>query len=136
MRLHLFLAATVMLVSAAPSASAEPSCVTPCVAEQPEPQPTKMRSIPVFATGVFFDVVGAAAFAGGTGLVLASHDCGPQVSCSVSGTLVDLAGVAAMAGGAIFLAIGIPLTVVGATSVPDVRAKTSGGSGSGLVWRF
>ena len=70
----------------------------------------------------------------GTGVVLATHDCGPQVSCSAATTLVDLAGIAAMAGGAILLAIGIPLTVVGAKSVPDVPAKAA--SGRGLVWTF
>jgi hypothetical protein len=133
MRAFLSLAAAVMLTSIVSTASAEPTCVTPCAAETP----TKMRSVPVFVTGVVFDVVGAAALAGGTGVVLASHDCGPEVSCSVSGTVVDLIGIAAMAGGAIFLSIGIPLTVVGAKSVPDVQgggAKT--GRGSGLVWTF
>lgn len=93
-----------------------------------------MRSIPVFVTGVFFDVVGAAAIAGGTGVVLATHECGARVGCSAAATLVDLAGVAAMAGGAILLAIGIPLTAVGAKSVPDVPARAA--SGRGLVWTF
>lgn len=130
MRLLLFLAALAMVACTASTASAEPPCVTPCVAEAP----TRMRSIPVFVTGVFFDVVGAAAVAGGTGVVLATHECGPQVSCSASATLLDVAGIAAMAGGAILLAVGIPLTVVGAKSVPDVPARTA--SGRGLVWTF
>jgi hypothetical protein len=131
MRPLLFLAVSAMIATAASSASADPPpCVTPCVAEAP----TKMRSIPVFATGVFFDVLGGAALATGTGVVLASHDCGTQVNCSAAGTLVDLAGIAVMAGGAILLAIGVPLTVVGARSVPDVPARTV--RASGLVWTF
>jgi hypothetical protein len=129
MRLFLCIAAAVMLLSLTSTASAEPPCVTPCVTETP----TKMRSVPLFVTGVFFDVVGAAALAGGTGVVLASHDCGPEISCSASGTVVDLIGIAAMAGGAIFLSIGIPLTVVGAKSVPDAPKA---GQASGLVWTF
>lgn len=133
MRSILSVAAGVMVASLATSASAEPVCVTPCVTES-QATPTKMRSAPVFVTGVFFDVVGAAALAAGTGIVVAGHECDPSVSCSVGGTLVDLVGIAAMAGGAIFLAIGIPLTVVGATSVPDLPAK--GGRGNGLVWTF
>ena len=96
--------------------------------------PTKMRSIPLFATGVVFDVVGAAATATGVGILAASRDCGPQLACSVSGTLIDLAGIAALAGGAVFLAIGIPLTVVGARSVPDVQARS--GRSSALVSTF
>jgi len=127
--LLLSFAAAALIASTASTASADPPCVTPCVAEAPTP--TKMRSIPVFATGIFFDVVGAAAFAGGVGVVLASHDCGTQISCSAAGTVVDLVGIAAMAGGAIFLAIGIPLTIVGGRTVPDVHAK------NGLpVWTF
>jgi hypothetical protein len=133
MRFFLPFAAAAVLTFAAPAASAdEPPCVTPCVTE-PAPTPMKMRSIPVFATGIFFDVIGGAATAGGLGVILASHDCGPQVSCSVAGTLVDLVGIAAIAGGAIFLSIGIPLTIVGGKSVPDVK-KT--GPSSPLVWTF
>lgn len=130
MRPFLSFAAAAILLFVVSTAAAEPACGAPCATDTP----TKMRSIPVFVTGVFFDVVGATALAAGTGVVVASHDCGTQVSCSVGGTLVDLVGIAAMAGGAIFLAIGIPLTVVGAKSVPDVSAKR--GRSSALVWTF
>src|SRR4051794_31050626 len=134
MRLSTSLAAAAMVASVAAvtsPASAETPCNAPCTYDPP-PAATKMRSVPVFVTGVVLDVVGAAAFAGGTGVVLATHDCGTQISCSAGGTLIDIAGVAAMAGGAILLAIGIPLTVVGATSVPDMPSKT--GKAGGLVW--
>ena len=135
MRSLLSVAAAVIVVALASTASAEPGCDTPCATDFP-PTPTKMRSVPVFVTGVVFDVVGAAAAAAGVGIVVASHDCGPCACCAVTGTVVDLVGIAAMAGGAIFLAIGIPLTAVGATSVPDLPAKSGRGSGSGLVWTF
>lgn len=135
MRALPFLAAAAVVVSAVSSASADPICATPCVSEtRVSETPTKMRSIPLFATGIVFDVVGAAATATGVGILAASRDCGPQLACSVSGTLIDLAGIAALAGGAVFLAIGIPLTVVGARSVPDVQARS--GRSSALVWTF
>ena len=84
-----------------------------------------MRSIPLFVTGVVLDVAGGAAVAGGAGLIAASSHCGPDATrggCAVAGTMLDIAGVAALVGGAVILAIGIPLTVVGATSVPDVKS--------------
>lgn len=97
MRPLLIFAAVAMIASTASLASAEPPCATPCVVEAVPPlTPTKMRSIPVFVTGIFFDVVGGAATAAG--------------------------------------AIGIPLTIVGGKTVPDVQ-KT-GMTGSPLLGRF
>ena len=135
MRPLLVFAAVAMIASTASLASAEPPCATPCVVEAVPPlTPTKMRSIPVFVTGIFFVVVGGAAKAGGIAAIAATPDCRAQIGCSVGGTLVDVVGVAAIAAGAIFLSIGIPLTIVGGKTVPDVQ-KT-GMTGSPLLWRF
>ena len=110
--------------------------------------PTKMRSIPVFATGVFFDVVGAAAVGTGIGFLAANPTdrCGyPFVAspCGATTALFDIVGIAAIAGGSVFLAIGIPLTVVGGRSVPDVDAQIErglrvrvGATGGGVEYRF
>lgn len=119
---------------------------------RPKPTPTRMRSIPVFVTGIVFDVIGGAATAAGVGLLVASPDCPKSAStvyagyanvgCSMSSTLVDLAGIGALTGGAIFLAIGIPLTVSGARSVPDVDKASAvpvvrvGATGGSLTWKF
>lgn len=120
-----------------------------------KPVPTRMRSIPVFVTGIVFDVIGGAATAAGVGLLVASPDCNRSSTsttngytafrdygCGVSSTLVDLAGIGALTGGAIFLAIGIPLTVSGARSVPDVEKASAvptvrvGATGGSLTWKF
>lgn len=128
----------------AQSAQAEPparsagECVQtpaprPCVGEATS---TRMRSVPLFVTGIVFDVIGAAGFSTGAGLLLAGGFCS-NPAC----VLVDLAGVAAMGASAVFLAIGIPLTVAGATSVPDVGSSAmptvrfAGTSGS-MAWSF
>lgn len=120
-----------------------------------EPVSTHMRSIPVFVTGIVFDVIGGAATAAGVGLLVASPDCRrsepttangytafADYGCGVSSTLVDLAGIGALTGGAIFLAIGIPLTVSGARSVPDEKKASAvptvrvGANGGSLTWKF
>jgi len=147
------------LLTATATASAEPPCGADCVSspvavpprapEASVPTPTRMRSIPVFATGIVLDVIGAAGVGTGIGFLAASPDCRPYqenaggtVSCGVTGFLFDVVGIAAMAGGAIFLAVGIPLTVIGGTSVPDVDARGRGPSirasarGGSLEWKF
>jgi hypothetical protein len=109
--LLLFLALASPTPALAAPVEAAPAC--------PSAPPTEIRSTPVLVTGMFFDVIGAAALVGGTSVIVASHDCGAdELACSASGTIVDLGGIAVATGGAIFLAIGIPLTVVGAQSVP------------------
>ncbi|MDB4937008.1 MAG: hypothetical protein JWP87_3980 [Labilithrix sp.] len=110
----------------------------------PPPQGgTHMRSIPLFVTGVVFDVAGGAATAGGIGLLAAgASSChrDTDAGCATAGTLISLAGVVAIVGGSALLAIGIPLTVVGATAVPDAKASRSsprvrlGGSGLALTF--
>lgn len=112
-----------------------------------------MRSIPLFVTGIVLDTIGGAATAAGVGLLVASPDCArsdPSTAngytvvrdygCGLSSTLVDLAGIGALAGGAVFLAIGIPLTVSGARSVPETASAVPtvriGANGGALTWRF
>jgi len=105
-----------------------------------------MRSIPLFVTGVFFDVLAGAAFGSGLGLVIAAGDVdgcdsGRNGFCGVSRGLVVLGGAGLLAIGGAFAGIGVPLTVAGAKSVPDERAslvprvRVGGASGS-LEWRF
>lgn len=161
--------ASAFVLATASDAHADPQvpCVDGvCVAPAPvvyetrheardKPVPTRMRSIPVFVTGVVFDVIGGAATAAGVGLLVASPDCNRydastangysvlrDYGCGVSSTIIDLAGIGALAGGAIFLAIGIPLTASGARSVPDVEKASAipavrvGATGGSLTWKF
>ncbi|MBX3193248.1 MAG: hypothetical protein KF819_40060 [Labilithrix sp.] len=102
--------------------------------------PTRMRSVPLFVTGIVLDVIGAAGVAGGAGLIAAGNDCASGPGCAAANLTLDVAGIGALAGGAVFLAIGIPLTVAGGASVPDVgsagpRLRLAGAGGS-LEWRF
>lgn len=167
--LLLAFSASALVLASASVARADPQvpCVDGvCVAPAPvvyetrheahdKPVPTRMRSIPVFVTGIFFDVIGGAATAAGVGLLVASPDCKRNdystangytalrdYGCGVSSTILDLAGIGALAGGAIFLAIGIPLTVSGGRSVPDVEKASAvpnvrvGANGGSLTWKF
>jgi hypothetical protein len=147
--LFLFVSARAGAEAAEPLERREVACAPLCEPPQPPqpPQPppvrTHMRSIPLFVTGVVFDVAGGAATAAGVGLLATAGSCRDERNdsgCGVAGALVGLAGVAALVGGAVLLAIGIPLTVVGATSVPDAKAARStpgvhlGGSGLAVTF--
>jgi hypothetical protein len=136
--LSFFAFLVVSFASAAARAEPPQSADAVCTPHCGPPVRTHMRSIPLFITGVVFDVAGGAATAGGIGLLATGASCQSDRNdrgCGAAGTLVSLAGVAAIVGGSALLAIGIPLTVVGATSVPDdksarttprVRVGTSG----------
>lgn len=127
MRFFLSIAALVAVMCSSSFASAEPAqCFDDCTQ-----RPTRMRSVPVFVTGVVLDALGAAATAFGTGLlVVATDDCAldPDFhsgdACRMARGIVAVAGVGALSVGAVLLGIGVPLTVAGAKSVP-VETKSA-----------
>lgn len=143
MRVFAVLFGLVVLFVASPARAESPQCEAAACGP---PATTHMRSVPLFITGVFFDVLGGAATAGGVGLLVAGSSCPDteggrtSVGCGIGAILLDIAGVAALVGGGVLLAIGIPLTVVGATSVPDKAATAPSrvrlGSGGGLTLTF
>jgi hypothetical protein len=140
MRFLLSLASFVAVLLAASFARAEP-CVQ--AVDCTQATPTRMRSIPLFVTGIVLDVAGGAGVAAGAGLIAAGNDCtGTAAGCGVANAVLDIAGIGALAGGAVLLAIGIPLTAVGAASVPDVKSSSAvpkvrvSGTGGVLEWSF
>jgi len=116
--------------------AATPEIARPAPASPGEERGTHLRSIPLMVTGMVFDTAGAAAVGIGAAVILAAQDCGrsrasydgsngwegpiyDSGSTCVSTLLLDLIGIGIIGAGSVLLAIGIPLTVVGAKTVPD-----------------
>ncbi len=146
---------TISVVHAEPCSStsdctAAPAAPPQVIVVESSRTPTRMRSIPLFVTGVVLDTIGAAGVGLGIGAIVmgASYDCdgadrfGESTACRFSTLALGAVGAGAIAVGGVFLGIGIPLTAAGATSVPDIKKATAmpsvriAGAGGSLEWKF